>query len=493
MSYQSLLALFIFTIFFQGLIFAQPISFHRNTICTYLPVIQDSFSIEYLIHAIKKNKIDSVEKALCLMPQKVRSQFVLVHSSQSAQASSLQNPRVILFDEGGENEPIRWAISYNGHAKQSASSNLEIIKFDMKRPVEQQMEFIEVELRQGLAPHVSENPKLCLSCHQFQTSLPRPLWDSKGFFPTAYGQSSAGGFGVNNPSEAFYLRKFIKHAQSHPRYQQLESLNSLFNYKCTEAEVESQSCFDSSPKLVNNNNVLAMRLAHINRRRVAHLIQNSENYQQYKYAIMASLLECPLITEMLPNNIKANHAGYYGVDPDLTKRPLDIKSFNESLRRKNETMQCPACELGFDQVLSIARSSQIEEEIIPYLADTLAGQGQWGQIDEARIARLRYLFEGRGLSMAQWGMDLPFSQGFYRFQNGRNDLMDLNLLAHLLAESDAQLRPFYPQTLFKDMIQLAEDDTSSDFYIKVTKNFEAFQSSRPQVCEQLKRKSLEAF
>lgn len=58
------------------------------------------FSIEAFIVAISNNKVTSVENALCLIPEIIRYNAVLMNNSQSLQNGSMTSPRAIMFDPG---------------------------------------------------------------------------------------------------------------------------------------------------------------------------------------------------------------------------------------------------------------------------------------------------------------------------------------------------------------------------------------------------------
>lgn len=134
------------------------------------------FSIERLIQLVNDKDITTVEQLLPLLPQDLRSRYVLMYRSRSLQKATFMEPRAILFE--GDTSFI---MSFN------KENNIETIQY---RPKERKWDFQEIIFRGGEKPLVSDvNPRKCLACHQGlnRTDIdPRPNWEPYNHWPGAY-------------------------------------------------------------------------------------------------------------------------------------------------------------------------------------------------------------------------------------------------------------------------------------------------------------------
>lgn len=109
------------------------------------------------------NTIDDLIKAL---PKEYKENFTLVHSSQSLQGASYQNPRAVVF---GPDASL--VMTFNGDPSQKGYNNLEILHWDK---TSKQLELREVTFdKDGVSkPIYSEaNPQKCMQCH---SASPKP-------------------------------------------------------------------------------------------------------------------------------------------------------------------------------------------------------------------------------------------------------------------------------------------------------------------------------
>ena len=107
---------------------------------------------------------------------RLKGQFVLVHDSGSLQASTLAEPRLILFADG-------LMIGLPLKRRYQGPIEVEIFSFDPY-----QMNFQTHELVIGPAPRFENNPDSCGSCHGDPL---RPIWQPYDFWPSIYGSSIA--------------------------------------------------------------------------------------------------------------------------------------------------------------------------------------------------------------------------------------------------------------------------------------------------------------
>ncbi len=454
----------------------------------------DQFSINSFIEEIKnRGNIKAVEDALCLIPKDIRSHYVLVHSSRSAQGSRPEAPRAIFYKSKERNGTyeLEFAISFNGHPDDTNFHNIEVLKANWRaQGSEQHFEFIDIEFdRKGNSPpHVSNpNPQQCMMCHGVETNRARAIWDAKGFTPTVYGASTFGG----TIGEERHINQFInfsKKAPTHTRYKYLEGLErlSVENKRIAHQEI--------------SNSIFAEALGTINNRRISQLIRETVDYEQYKYAILGSLLFCPKITTFVPERLHSNHNSLERVDPDF--RDLNnAQNILAGYKKYADQFQSFNSFTSIGQIQNIASSSEpdIDPQLLPYLHDIEAKAVQWGTTGGMPMVNLRWLIEGRGQNMQEWAMDVPLAGnfGFYRLINARyvdhdpidSQSLDSLRIAQFLIESDLPLRFAFANS----GIGAGIGEVMRMFRYESDKT-PLFHPERLQkLCEHLKKKSLQAL
>lgn len=462
--------------------------------CKDIQAIPGEFNIDKFLSRIQSDpNLKSVESALCVIPESIRSNYLLVHSSQSAQNSSPQNPRVVLFDKGSQNQPVKYAITFNGDPAHLGYQNLEIISFDINAPAQKQIKFREIQFNPSTGKsHISkENPDKCMSCHKSNSTIARPFWDAVSFFPTVYGQSGIKGTKSNRPDEAKDLKDFIQRSKDHPRYQKLIGLEKHLKYSCTSEQISSKKCFESSESLVAANDAFAARLAIINRRRIGVLIKETPDYKAYRFAILATLVDCPQITKMVPESLHSSHLYRKALSTELQSGKPNRASLDKLQKITNQIFNCKDCRTelpsNIERFETLSPTTQFITELI---LDTEVRTAQWANLPSRQIGILRWIFEGRQVDMSSWNMDLFFSQGHYRFINGPNGRLslDLPLLGMEMIESDPELKKTLSQNpATKSMVN--KDIKVFEF----NPGDEGADSSKQNRCDALKKMSLQAF
>ncbi len=467
-----------------------------NSNCQDLSVIEP-FTVDTFLTTLEAKKIDSVEKALCLIPSSITENAVLVNNSQSLQNGTLTNPRAIMFDPGTQFEPVKFAISFNGHPEQKQYQSLEIIKFDKMAPVEEQMIFFDVhfdEIRKSL--EIRKNPQSCLSCHSFNTSIPRPLWDANLFFPNAYGLQKSDALTFLDEEFFRKAKHFSENYQEHPRYKFLGPIKFNIKVWLNKSELNKDVQFRrfthfpfyevSSQELLTRNNDFAIRLAILNRRRIAKLIYDSEDYIKYKYAISSVFLGCESnVIELIPQHKLIEFDNRNGTPEIFHSLGISDLTIDQVFAEKNINFNDPAkFNKDYPTLLKTIDNNPKYFPLLPYYIDTHLNEAQWFAFPFAMIGQVRWLFEARGISMQAWNMDSTlFSQGFYRFINHPettdfklNKFQDLQIVLHEIINLDPSLE-------FISKPNLTQKEFASQ--LSTLKN--------PQVCNLLKSESLRAL
>ena len=178
-------------------------------LCPGLAVAEPPYGVEALLAGIAAEHVDSVERALALLPQELRKNYVLVFSSRSLQEATPAEPRAILFGTDAQ-----FVVTFNGGAARRGADALETMQFDARTNT---FHFREISFpAAGAAPHVSaDNPARCTACHGVPA---RPIWDTPPYWPGAYGERYGSGL---SRTESAGMRAFLEESARGSRYGQL--------------------------------------------------------------------------------------------------------------------------------------------------------------------------------------------------------------------------------------------------------------------------------
>jgi hypothetical protein len=173
------------------------------------------FSYEDLVHSIESAHVNTVEQALTLFPESMRSNYTLIFNSRSLQSASEENPRAVLFGRSG-----KFVCAFNGDFNQRGFDTLECIQF---RDRERIFDFrtIQFPSAENPSPKVifSENLGVgsrsnCSACHAVDA---RPNWSETHVWAGVYGAQDDR---MDSETENSY-RNFSAHRSLNPRYRSL--------------------------------------------------------------------------------------------------------------------------------------------------------------------------------------------------------------------------------------------------------------------------------
>lgn len=112
----------------------------------------------------------SIDEVLASIPERVRSNFVLIRETRSAQSASLTKPRIVIMSPDG-------SFIVTAATDQTSSKDLEIAVYDYKKNV---WDFAGIDYTQTPAK-VEKN--LCKTCHGEE---PHPIWTEYPNWPSAF-------------------------------------------------------------------------------------------------------------------------------------------------------------------------------------------------------------------------------------------------------------------------------------------------------------------
>ena len=84
-----------------------------------------TFTYKDFVSLIQTRDVRSVEEAIPLLPQEMRTNIALMAQSRSIQGASAQNPRAILFSDDGS-----MVVTFNGDVTQRGGDHIEVVSFD---------------------------------------------------------------------------------------------------------------------------------------------------------------------------------------------------------------------------------------------------------------------------------------------------------------------------------------------------------------------------
>jgi len=173
-----------------------------------------AFTYEDLVAMIRDRQVTSIEGLLPLLPEDLRKDYVLMHTSESLQSATFESPRAILFGRDA-----RLTCAFNG-----GGDTLECFQF---RRAERRFDFHQIvfptpsnhrrEVAFSPTNRSADGRVSCTSCHGAD---PRPNWNDYPDWPGAYGEDD------NAPPERY--EAYRKEAGKHPRYRWLIPLANTF-------------------------------------------------------------------------------------------------------------------------------------------------------------------------------------------------------------------------------------------------------------------------
>lgn len=383
--------------------------------------------------------LEEVLEAIGKAYPELRTNHTLMHESLSRQGASPEFPRAITFSPNG-----RFALTFNGDPNAAGFYELEMYEFSPdatlsngRTPESFKFRRIIFEPRKDY-PHLKEyqsyktfpvvapiNESKCLGCH---TSRPRPNWESYNRWEGNYYKDDRdrGGekyrLGYQTPETDAFDSFYVNQA-SRSRYRFLQDLEKIY---LTPAP---RGYYRVPPSQYTQV------VGYLNLRRVTHLILDSPNYAQFKYAIMGAIYDCENYEEFFPEAVRKKIIG------------------------------------GLSTYIDQAKMSHHNDANRYFL-----------QYEENRFGKILYVFEGRKISIEDWSMS--FRRSPYSFITPTGSFE--GFLSSLLAEQDPDLQNFRVYSLRGS----EEYEFTTDFIERYDGNVRGMFA---KACQALKQKSLSAL
>jgi len=272
----------------------------------------------------------SVEDILCCMPEELRQNYKIVHSSISAQSSHYHSPRLIF---GSIEDGIMFSVS-SGDPSLPQSESIEIM-YDNPRTQRLELHDIEFEDDGSGRLHPSRpNPELCMQCHRGSgPGGPRPIFNQEPWPRTA---SIFIRNDPNCPSRSAFLRQSQEAAftsvRENPRFSCLPE--PITEIPVSEAAERSAS---KSTNLVGFG--IDDELNERNQERALIDMRYSENYSAVNYFVIGVSLGC--FSNSVPGS-KGTQITFQHGQLDEWLSPTLLEQMNRQPPGLNEAFSGPA-------------------------------------------------------------------------------------------------------------------------------------------------------
>jgi hypothetical protein len=346
---------------------------------------------EGLFRLIGTRHVRSIDELLSLLPNSLRSRYVLIYASRSLQNASYHDPRVLLYTRDA-----KFVVAYNGASAEDGYRTLETMEFDDRARAFYFRELtFPAEGADSDRAVVSEpNPPRCRVCHGDD---PHPVWDSYPTWPGAYGEEDR----ARHPgaAERAGFSDFLAHRSESPRYRLLLNPDAL-----GAAPLRDDAAAYEGRDTTSRNAEFGMLLQKLAYQAIARRVVASPRFARFRYALLASLdPQCVELAGFIPDAERAK----------FSRRPSDFE---------NETNLANAAEKSAKE----RRMHSPSDTVVPLGRETLAP--------------FRYLVEeGLGVSTGEW--TLALEKFTYDFTTWRRSTAVLErVILEVIARTDPTIR-----------------------------------------------------
>lgn len=254
--------------------------------------LAEPVTLESVLQYVQQHpEVRTIDDFLSRLPVSYRSQFTLMHTSNSLQTATPEMPRGILFGPDG-----KLLMAFASDPSKDRFDSLELIGFhaDGARFEFREIRFPEQDASKKAAEISEANPALCLRCHRAD---PRPNWEHYHTWPGAFA-SEDDEFSTDSLVSQARLEKFLDGAATAPRFRNLDGLKDSYHSEGGRTRVE-------------HNIHMTERVAVLNFLRIARLARQSPQWQQYKYAALGAVWCGPKMADFLPPALQGKFSPYY--------------------------------------------------------------------------------------------------------------------------------------------------------------------------------------
>lgn len=251
------------------------------------------FTVEDVQRLLAQPDVKTADDLLQRLPEDLRTDPVLMYSSQSLQEASPQAPRAILFGKGGSyygggrDDLDRLFVAFNGDPKARNFDSFEMIQFRAKTG---KFEFSKIQFKNGKRPLFISAPPECVRCHDHPG---HPNWTAYAVWAGAF--PSEDGFGQSGENEKKMYDDFYTKSRSTGRYRFLK--------------------LRTAEELTANNDPPTKRLANILQDEsfisFPMEVQSTRNFLAYRHLLQAAIKRCANLESFVPPDLLKRFAKPY--------------------------------------------------------------------------------------------------------------------------------------------------------------------------------------
>ena len=431
------------------------------------------------------NAIHQIGDLICCLPEDFRNSYVTNPTSIAGQNGTLESPRLLLFNSSQQDD-IRSVISINGGSDNvRQKNNIEILQDNIRL---KQIELYDLEVTKGKNVLSEKNPQACIQCHGDSgiVGVGGPHPNLQPF--ARWSRFSKGSAVICSDSERKYDDAFSKAAQ--------KTVLSNPRFKCLSAKPGGD--FTSLMKL-------DPILDKFNSRRLAKLIRETPGYDKFKFVLLGSLM-CDAFSEnefldwipenelkamnndkLLPSQFRKPIQIDDAISIEIDKRRRTEKSIEASQIRAVSDLKNgkdpgfffnSSCINDFDR-------AKLESDKSPN--DLLNRYKAYLSVRQTSETFVRFLFESRGISTADWEMS-PTSGQYDRE-------LKINLVDLLALDNDPKMKSVEKALESSGLLSVLSDRSAGKKVLSslTQKQRDAQVLEKEKVCENLRKISNEAF
>lgn len=393
-----------------------------------------------------------------LLPEGMRSNYVVMSESRSFQESTYQDPRVLMKSA---NSGV--IASFTGHGREDGLRGTEKLEFIVWNGPEARYDFYEVDFpsedpfknpatmtEAQRRPIVKQNPASCLNCHGsavgtgdmvgadgqpkyitgalgdkvLDSSAARPNWDTYNFWQGQIPFNRDTLF--NESEEARRYLALVKKMEGTPvageeRNPRLEALKP----RISSADLERTLREDGQYAIPNYENfdgpgvTLFDQSSRLNFCRIGQNLRKMPFYENVKYAIQAAVNGCDMSTILPPEAREYSDQyfkrrginSYQSLETETGRLQMSVATDKESRQRQT-----------FQRLFAQNNPGMAEAEILALVETEMGRRGQLEnrELDSNAqpLSALRYLLEPLGVQVANWSMSID--PGTYSFADVLN-------------------------------------------------------------------------
>lgn len=279
---------------------------------------------ESLKNYLNRQKINSLEKFVCCLPEVYRENYIVGMLSTAAQNGTPDSPRVIMSDIDDKtpfNSPPRFMFSFNGGKEHNSQGKS--IEFAFHNPKTNELEFHDLdftETEDSIRKNTqnfkhSKNSTTCMHCHgeagRIPPGGPKYIFDSFSFWPRFVG-------GIDSCNE-IESKIHIKAGDK-----ALQTIKDDARYKCLNMATLKIDSKETSP--ARRYRILSSNLARfdnhnldLNGNRSAERLRAVKNYDKFKYFLFAEQICGAKVSDWFPEGLEKSLLQNVSIHPDLTK------------------------------------------------------------------------------------------------------------------------------------------------------------------------------